>query len=384
LKRYERGCLVAWRSFDPAVIALERDAMLETLAQRERDAHYPAVLRAPRASDLAVVRHHERAQSRLTTVALLHSQLTPEQYDAIGRFRLRQYMLCGLYDPLYATGAADASDPSLETLAPEAIHVCCGTEDGRLLAYMCMETARPRTSVAMPAWWSARATAQEAHHGETDRPGYTFGVMPRPLFATEFELFGPGIFGSLPYLRGMDVSEARELSRMLRNQVLASPLSIAATVEIILVMFSLATNPALGLRATVGCLGREGRALLAQLGVPVLYAPDAQVLPQQVVQARATRGSSCWSDGANAQGQFWPFVVASADLRRNAAHFAQLDEMLALRIGDVRRGLVTVRRAGRMIAPETLFPGLASSPVRWTADATDGKIHARAPGSGMD
>src|SRR5689334_14727979 len=104
--------------------------MLAALTQRERDALYPAVLRTPRAADPAVVRCHERAQSRLITVALLHGQLTPEQYCEIGAFRLRQYMLCGLYDPRYATDA-DAADPSLETLAPEAIHVCCGTEDGR-------------------------------------------------------------------------------------------------------------------------------------------------------------------------------------------------------------------------------------------------------------
>jgi hypothetical protein len=374
---------VAWRSFDPAVVASERDAMLEALAQRERAALYPAVLRTPRSGDPAVVRRHERAQSRLITVALLHGQLTPEQYDDIGAFRLRQYMLCGLYDPLHATDAR-AGDPSMETLAPEAIHVCCGTEDGRLLGYMCMETARPRTSVAMPAWWSARASAGGARDGETELAGYTFGDAPRPLFATEFELFGPGIFGSLPYLRDMNVSNARELSRTLRNQVLASPLSVAAVVEIVYAMIQLLTDPALAIHVTVGCADRENRALLARLGVPALYAPDAPVLPEQVAQAKATRGSAYWSDGANAQGQFWPVVIASEDLRRSAAHFNQLDELLGRKPEDLRRGLVTLRRAGRMIAPETLLPGVASSPVRWTADATDGKIPTRSPGAHTD
>jgi hypothetical protein len=358
--------------------------MLEALAERERNTLYLAVLRAPQAGDPAVVRHQMRSESRLTTIALLHGQLTPEQHDEIGGFRLRQYLLWGFYDPLYASHAADAVDPAMESLAPEAIHMCCGTEDGRLLGYMCMETARPRTSVAMPSRLSVGGDVDEDSQRVLDRTGYTFGETSRPLFATEFELFGPGIFGSLPYLREMDVSHAREGSRILRNQVVTSPLSVAVMVEIILMTHYLMTDPALAIEATVGCLSREGRILLAQLGVPALYAPDAPVLPQQVVQAHDTRGSSYWSDDANAQGQFWPFVIASEDVRRNQAHFAQLNEWLALPIADLRDKIVLLRRAEHMITPETLLRDLASSPVRWTADATDGKIPTQVSGSPTD
>jgi hypothetical protein len=369
---------------EPADSAAVGAALREEMETRERAALYPTLLRDPDTSGASVAYYRERAESRLITVALVHGSLTSEQYAAIGAFRLRQYVLCGLYDALYAAHDASELDPSMESLAPQAIHVCCGTPDGRLLSYMCMETAKHRTSVALPIWRAPHSGASGEQHVGPEDDGYRFGTHPRPLFATEFELFGPWVFATVPYLRERAITQARELSRMLRNQMVTSPLSVAATIEIIHAMFSLATNPALDLRATLGCLGREGRALLAQLGVPVLYAPDVPVVPQQVAQARATRSSSYWSDSANAQGQFWPFVVASADLRRNAAHFAELDNLLRLKIEDLRRALVHFRRAGRMIAPVTLLPNLENSPVRWTADATDGKIPARAPGPRTD
>lgn len=356
---------MAWLSLEPSDDAAAREA----LAAREREALYPDVLLTPRAGDPAVILRRERAESRLITVALWHGRLTPAQFAAIGGFRLRQYALCGLYDTHRAARDADGVDPSMDALAPTAIHVCSGTPDGRLLGYMCMETATPRTSLPAPDWWPRLTAAGPG--GAPHEDGYAFSANPRPLFATEFELFGPGVFATLSYLRDTAVAQAREISRMLRNQVVVAPLSVAATVEIVHAMFRLAVNPALAIRATLGCLGREGRGLLAQLGVPVLYAPDVPVLPQQVARARATRSSSYWSDGANAQGQFWPFVVASEDLRRNAGHFTQLDDLLALPLSELRRALVNVRRAGRMIVPESLLTNLGSPAIRWTADAAD-------------
>jgi hypothetical protein len=364
---------VAWQSVEPADDASER----RVLEARERDALYPSALVTPRAGDDGVVYRRERTQSRLTTVALAHGGLSPEQYAAIGAFRLRQYALCGLYDVHRATHARDEIDPSMESLAPEALHVCCGTPDGRLLAYMCMETAKHRTSVATPVWWWPRFGASGSRHGVPGDASYVFGASPRPLFATEFELFGPKLFGSLPYLRDMAVTRVRELSRMLRNQVVVSPLSVAATIEIVHAMSRLVTDPTLAIQATLGCLGREGRGLMAQLGVPLLFAPSAPVLPHQVALARATRGGSYWSDSANAQGQFWPFVIASEDVRRNSQHFARLDELLNLSIGELRRALVHFRREKRMIEPETLLSGLGDAAIRWTADPTDGATPVR-------
>jgi hypothetical protein len=363
---------------EPADDAAEREA----LAEREREALYPSLLLTPHASDPAVVYRRERAESRLITVALLHGRLTAEQFEAIGGFRLRQYALCGLYDAHRAARDAGEMDPSLGALAPEAIHVCSGTPDGRLLGYMCMETATLRSSLPTPD--RRPRLASGGHDNPPRAAAHAFSASPRPLFATEFELFGPGVFAALPYLRETPVARVREISRMLRNQVVVSPLSVAATVEIVHAMYRLAVDPTLAIRATLGCLGREGRTLLAQLGVPVLYAPDAPVLSQQVARARATRGNSYWSDSANAQGQFWPFVVASEDLRRNARHFTQLDDLLTLPIADLRRALVNVRRAGRMIEPESLLPSPGSSAIRWTADAMDGQPPLRGPDSHAD
>jgi hypothetical protein len=347
----------------------ERDA----LEARERDALYPALLLSPRAGDAAVVYRRERAESRLITVALAHGLLSPEQHAAIGAFRLRQYALCGLYDVCRAARDTSEMDPSMESLAPEALHVCSGTADGRLLAYMCMETAKYRASVPTPGWSPPAPKHGSSRHGAPSHDSSVFGANPRPLFATELELFGPKVFGSLPYLRDVAVTRVRELSRMLRNQVVVSPLSVAATIEIVHTMSRLVTDPALAIAATLGCLGREGRGLMAQLGIPLLFAPDAPVLPQQVALARKTRGGSYWSDSANAQGQFWPFVIASEDVRRNPLHFARLDELLDLSVGELRRALVHFRRERRMIVPETLLSGLNDSAIRWTADSADGE-----------
>jgi hypothetical protein len=384
----ERGCPVTWQTLEPAGSAPVRGASIErwldALAERERQALYPEVLRIPQAGDPTVVYRRERAGSRLVTVALLHGHLTPEQHAAIGAFRLRQYVLCGLYDASRAALNDSQTDPAMESLAAGAIHVCCGTPDGRLLGYMCMETARHRTSMPVPGGWPPNVNAGAIRHRPSGAPGYVFAAPTRPLFATEFELFGSGVFGLLPYLRQTDVTQARELSRMLRNQVVVSPLSVAATIEIVHTMYHLAADPALAIRATLGCLGREGRTLLAHLGIPVLYAPEAQVLQDQVERARATRGSSYWSSNANAQGQFWPFVVASDDLRRHKSHFAQLDALLTLPITDLRRGLVNFRREGRMIVPETLLPGLESTSIRWTADPAESRAPERAPASPVE
>jgi hypothetical protein len=376
---------VTWQTVEPTGSAPVREAprerWLEALEERERQALYPDVLQPSGAGDPAVVYRHERAESHLVTVALLHGRLTPEQHAAIGTFRLRQYVLCGLYDALRAAHDVGQTDPGMDSLAAGAIHVCCGTPDGRLLGYMCMETARHRTSMPSSGWWPPRVSAGPSRHRHSGAPGHVFGAPTRPLFATEFELYGSRVFGSLPYLNGLDVTRARELSRMLRNQVVNSPLSVAAMIEIVLTMRHLVTDPALGIAATLGCLGREGRILMAQLGVPLLFAPDVPVLPHQVERARATRGGSYWSDGANAPGQFWPFVIASEDVRRHAAHFAQLDELLTLPITELRRGLINFRRAGRMIVPETLLPGLESTSIRWTADPAENRAPERAPAS---
>ncbi|HEV2236324.1 MAG TPA: hypothetical protein VGR57_06640 [Ktedonobacterales bacterium] len=355
---------MAWQSLEPLDDAAEREA----LAAREREALYPDLLLTPRAGDPAVVLRRERAESRLITVALWHGQLTPARFAAIGGFRLRQYALCGLYDAYRAAHDASGLDPSLDALAPAAIHVCSGTPDGRLLGYMCMETATPRTSLPAPDWRLRLATGGR-HSGATRGDGYAFSASPRPLFATEFELFGPGVFASLPYLRDMPVARARELSRMLRNQVVASPLSVAAMLEITHMMSRLVTDPTLNIQVALGCLGREGRTLMAHLGVPLLLAPEAPVLPRQVALARATRSGAYWSSGANTQGQFWPFVLAAKDVRQSAQHFDRLDELLARGPADLRRGLVQLHHIGRMIEPETLLNGLTNSAIRWTTGA---------------
>lgn len=357
----------------------------EAVQIQEHEARYPELLFGPWGREDGVLYRRFRAGPKLVAVAVLHDALQPEQRRLLGGFRLRQYALCGLYDVRQVVQNAEGVDPSLEGLSPTAVHILAGTPDGRLLAYMCMETAQ---SLQPDGWASphdALGIDEPNHRGGVDPAAIlqaqssglngvtidatlTMGARGRPLFPTESELFGPAIFPSLPAVRALAVTEVRELTRMLRNQAMRSPQSIAATVEVVYVISRLLSHPALDIKATLGCLDRDGRAMLAHLGMPVLYAPTAPVLTHQVVLAKASPAASLWTDLANAQGRFWPFVVATEDVRQQSAHFKRLDELLSLRAGELRRALVEFRRRRRTTLPEVFMPSAEASSILWTTD----------------
>lgn len=374
----------------------------EALRIQEREAQYSELLLGPWAHDDGVLYRRLCPGPELVVVAVRHDALVPAQRRMLGAFRVRQYALCGLYDVSQVLDDAAEVDPSLEMLAPNAVHVLAGTPEGRLLAYMCMETAQ----YSPQGRWPSAQDRQDGQVG-TERTGFTVpgerhGLEPMPAsrrqpgrptdrlvggtdslasmwsperlqFPSEFELFGPTIFTSLPALRALTVMEICELTRMLRNQAIQSPQGVAATVGVVCAMCHLLVDPALHIKVALGCLDRDGRRMLAQLGMPVLYAPAAPVLPQQVAAAKASL-ASYWTDPANAPGRFWPFVVATEDLQRHAAHVDRLDNLLLLSAGELRRALVTVRKRGRKILPQALVPGTedeSESLAYWTANSEE-------------
>ena len=60
----------------------------------------------------------------MTTIQ--HDNLTEEQIEAIGEYRLEQYILAGLYDEQRTTELGLTVDPNLLSLPGSTIHVLVG------------------------------------------------------------------------------------------------------------------------------------------------------------------------------------------------------------------------------------------------------------------
>ncbi len=204
----------------------------------------------------------------------------------------------------------------------------------------------------------------------------TFERPDRPLFPCERELFGPAIFASLPALRGAPLATARELTRVLRNQLVRSPLGAIAVVEVIHAVTCLMRQPELGLRFVVGCAGPDARRLQTDLKMPILYAPQARVRV-----AQTTAADDYWIPPSNADGVFWPFVVATEDLSQALPFLRQLEAALDMPREQVRRALVTLLRASAPVMPRSLMPAEQAAPTTWVTDAF-ATVGAAAPRQG--
>src|SRR5262249_870063 len=157
--------------------------------------------------------------------ARYHGDLTSEQRRDLGAFRLDQYILCGLYNAGAIAERDLQTDPSLDELGPEALHILVGTREHRLLAYFCMLPPTPQAGAAQ----NTSSLPRLFGIGEP-----RFLLTPgRPWFPAERELYGPAICPSLPALRRIPIKRMRELTRLLRNQVIQSPQSVTAVVEAI-------------------------------------------------------------------------------------------------------------------------------------------------------
>src|SRR6185437_3540463 len=107
----------------------------------QAESRYLALLHGPWGSAAAPLFRTARDATQLITVALRHGDLSAEQRQELGHFRLQQFVLWGWYDLDASVLQTARSDPAFATLLPETIHVITGTLDGRLLAYMCVEPA---------------------------------------------------------------------------------------------------------------------------------------------------------------------------------------------------------------------------------------------------
>src|SRR5260370_18203468 len=251
-------------------------------------------------------------------------------------------MLSGVYDADAIARQELDVDPSLDELATAAAHLLVGTKDHRLLAYFCMQTA------TAPAGAAPQRSLLRTLFG-IGAPKYLLSPG-RPTFPSERELFGLSVFSSLPALRHIPVTRMRELTRLLRNQTVRPPLGVIAVVEAIYAMTQVLLHSKPHIAVALGCGGRESRQILANLKMPILYAPEAPVIVRQT-----TPKDAYWISPTNADGIFWPFVVATADLRVQHGYLKRLNAALARPARRIRQALGQLRQERFTYAPYALI-----------------------------
>jgi hypothetical protein len=156
----------------------------------------------------------------------------------------------------------------------------------------------------------------------------------------------------------------RELTRLVHNQAIDSPQVGLAVVEVIHALAQVLVEPRLGIRLAVGNIGSNARQAVGNLRMPMLYARQARV-----VVTTAGPDYDYWIAPANFDRNFWPFVIASADLRAMRAYLRQLDRALAQSAPEeVRRALASVTRQSKQHLPKSLLRSATKSPLLWVAD----------------
>ncbi|HEU4785360.1 MAG TPA: ThiF family adenylyltransferase [Ktedonobacterales bacterium] len=319
------------------------------LRSRQLSARYPALTSiAAKGKDVLYLRNRP---SGLWSYAIRHDMLPTSAFNEFGEFRIDQYALAGLYDTSKIAQRGYRTDPTLADLAENAIHVLCGTSTGQILA--CCSIVPPRG----PLYSEPTGLLVKRR-----RP-LVLADQERAVFPAETELFGRGVFESLPAIQAIPVERMREIAHLMRNQAIKTPLTGIAVFEICYALTEVLTNPRLGIDVTLGSSGPEARNLMELVNIPMLYAPWAQV-----VVSEAAPEDDFWIPPTNAEGYFWPFVMATADLRAIAPFRLQLNGALASPAETTRSAIIEVARLARIATiSQPMFLQEAQIPPRWHA-----------------
>jgi molybdopterin/thiamine biosynthesis adenylyltransferase len=319
------------------------------LRSRQQAARYPALTAlATRGRTLLFQRNRP---SGLWAFAIRHDGLEADALTEFGEFRIDQYALAGLYDTKKIAQRGYRTDPSLASLPAHTIHVLSGTTSGQLLA--CCSIVPPVGPLySEPEGWLVKR-----------RRPLTLGDEERALFPAETELFGRGVFESLPAIQEESVERMREVAHLMRNQAINSPLAGIAIFEVCYALTETLTNPRLGIDFALGSAGPEARNLMRMLNIPMLYAPWAQV-----VVSETKPDEDFWIPPPNAEGYFWPYVIPIADLRTLAPIRQQLDNALGSPARAARSAIIEVANLAKTSAlPQPQFVLRAQMPPRWYA-----------------
>jgi len=316
--------------------------------ERQAAARYPELFLSPTFHSLPGRRRRVRAGSGLVLVVARHGLLAPREAVAIAEYRLHQYMLAGLYDPLAVERLNIAADPAMEALDADDFHFAMGDRDGRFLCYVCFQSPLPITDRGAPA--------RAPRMGDTNRP----------TFPCESE-YGLGIYGSHPEIARVPVSGVRELTRLVRNQAIRTPMDPWVVLEAIVGIARIICDPDHAPEAIIGCAGLEVRRLLYGLGLPVAYAPHAAIIGDNR-GGGAPGGELLWSEQSHVAGRFWPLAIAASDIRALTSYFDALDAALALSAEQIGEALRAARPHGLLRPPAYAADVAQAGGVFWTGD----------------
>lgn len=307
-----------------------------------------------------------RRGTGLAIVTVEHGALSTQEEAAISAYRLRQYVMAGLYDEQIVERLARPCDPAMRALALDDLHIVAVSGNGRILCYLCIQSTLPPLVESEEPGGQLNA----GEHSYT-RTGQLYPLLrdyDRLRFPTETE-YGTSLFGNHPALGLIPVSGVRELSRLVHNQAVEdSDLMSVATAETILAATRVLCDPLRHIEAILGCSAPAARRLLYVLGIPLAFAPSAPILGPNL-GGGALGEELLWSADAHVEGRFWPYVLATADLRQEQAYFDQLDDVLGQSTAE--RALAELKRVrrGRPRVPSryAMAPN-PTYPYRWVTD----------------
>lgn len=308
-----------------------------------------------------------RPGSGLIVISALQHQLTHQEQEAISRFRLEQFLNAGFYDEKAVERYHLNGDPAMEELAPEDYHAIVANTAGEIICYMCLQS---------PLHESLDLT----RHTQFDA---RLGALGRPMFPVELE-FGADLYGRHPGLSALPISAIREISSLVRNMTLTRSVTTdIALVETIVAAALYVIDVRSHVEAVIGCIAPEARRVLYNLGVPMTYAPYAQAraLPYAAPitdpqTGERVNGMVIWADAAYEPGRFWPFALASVDLRLDEGYFTQLDAHLGADTPDaIWRALSGTRRERPHRASRYLIaPEQEEGAVYWTREVSSERV----------
>ena len=275
--------------------------------------------------------------------------LAADAFNEFGEFRIDQYALAGLYDTTKIAQRGYRTDPSLADVAETTIHVLCGTAAGQILSCCSIVPAKG------PLY------SEPAGRLVKRRRPLVIGDEERALFPSETELYGRGVFESLPAIQQAPIERMRELVRMMRNQAIKSPLTSLAVFEVCFAVTEVLTDPKLGIDLALGNAGPEARNLMEMINIPLLYAPWASVVVTETIPEE-----DFWIPPPNAEGYFWPFVMPSADLRAITPFRQELDKALGSPAQATRNATGPGGESGQTTRlPQPQFVLQGQMPPRW-------------------
>jgi hypothetical protein len=333
---------------------LESHAATPSTVSDSNDTRYSTLFAPGARSSASPHRYVVRQGTGLVVTTMVHGHLTEEEHNAIAEYRLRQYVLAGLYDAAAVEQKSLRLDPAMSLLVDRDVHLAVGDTAGRFLCYMCVQSALRNRKEPNSA------------NGHDDQRHVHFRDQDRPRFPCETE-YGLDVFGKHDSLGTVPVVRAREICRFVRNQSVQTPVDAYAAIEVVLAVTRVICDPRHEITAIVGCASPEVRRLLYRLGMPMAYAPHARIIGDNL-GGSAEDDTLLWTTVSHEPGRFWPLALASSDLMRMSEYLDKLDYALAQPAAQVGQALSVLTCEGPYTPPHYIVPAEHAGGMLWTAN----------------